>query len=238
MLRTGARFWLAQSAADLYQDCSLSSPFSWQSRQLMTKSTGLAGRSATEEKEKKERWSWWTQCFKVASQSRERIHFWCTWSCWRLKPGEKCQRWCSMSQDGFKRCCSTRGQHLSVQVCSNRTVWTDPYTDTLKPAHIHHNHFWHRSAQTPRHHVKTISLGVFYLWCWPPACRCSCCRGWPHWWLTRAFWESWAGTGWPPLHGWLNVYHSWCPGLPGCVAHTEVQQWASGGHFLGWACGH
>lgn len=48
MLSTGARFWLAQSAAALYQGCSLKNPFSCESRQFMTRSTGVSGKSEGE----------------------------------------------------------------------------------------------------------------------------------------------------------------------------------------------
>lgn len=48
MLRTGALFWLAQSAAALYQGWSLKNPFSCESRQFMTRSTGVSGKSEGE----------------------------------------------------------------------------------------------------------------------------------------------------------------------------------------------
>lgn len=48
MLRTGARFWLAQSAVALYQGWSLRNPFSCESRQFMTRSTGVSGKSVGE----------------------------------------------------------------------------------------------------------------------------------------------------------------------------------------------
>lgn len=50
-LSTGARFWLAQSAAAWYQGWSIRNVFSWQSRQLMMRSTGVSGRSAGSEGE-------------------------------------------------------------------------------------------------------------------------------------------------------------------------------------------
>lgn len=44
-LSTGARFWLAHSAAARYQGWSIRNVFSWQSRLLMIRSTGVSGRS-------------------------------------------------------------------------------------------------------------------------------------------------------------------------------------------------
>lgn len=49
-LSTGARFWLAQSAAAWYQAWSIRNVFSWQSRQLMMRSTGVSGRSVWKER--------------------------------------------------------------------------------------------------------------------------------------------------------------------------------------------
>lgn len=52
-LSTGALFWFAQSAAAQYQGWSIRNVFSWQSRQLMIRSTGVSGRSVEPQRKKK-----------------------------------------------------------------------------------------------------------------------------------------------------------------------------------------
>lgn len=53
----------------------------------------------------------------------------------------KCQKMYTISQDSLKSCYSTRGQHLSVQVCSNRTT----HSCILVPLHRHFKSCLHSS---------------------------------------------------------------------------------------------
>lgn len=157
---------------------------------------------------------------------------------------KKCQKWYNTSWDCLKGAAPLEGniylyrsvpmgQHELVLACILDIMFITLSLATL----VHTSVTWIRVTWVAWDFIVWRRC-VFYLWRWPPACHWSCWRGSPPWLPTPAFWGNLAGTGLFPPHGWPSVCHSWCPGLPGCVAHTEGQQWAAGGHFLGWAWGH
>lgn len=84
---------------------------------------------------------------------------------------------------------STRGQPLSV--FTNRDRWRNVHQETvmqncwqLEPL-ILNKWSWSR---------KELKHRWCHLWCWTPADRLFCCRGWPRWRSTPAFSQSLAGT--------------------------------------------